>query len=311
MRGEIIVVWPETWRAIWAPMAKHPEFGDDLVPDLYRELVPEPSRPQEPAPPEDLTPEGALVRPEDIEARAAYESVFRLYERARAQYEEDISGGHLSRRALRRALKDQIRTEKNAVDALEQAFIVVSSYDDEGYRNRYFQLVDAFLQKFSLRYDLRRPFSLHPTLPGVFACLIRQLKQAAAREADLQALMLEFEEAVRDLRADLSAGRIKTCIQKQVNLLEGMGRKCPGVTETTLGRICNQVGTWPHAKVMEAMKSIYGFTSDYPGIRHGGTPGNSIRDIEMRDLVAVTVLLTGFSPYLTDRINSETVYRGG
>jgi hypothetical protein len=292
-------------------MAKHPEFGDDLFSDLYRELVYEPRPPQEPPPPQELTPNGELARAEDIEARSTYERAFSLYEYARAQYEEAVSGGQLSRRALRSALKDQIRTEADAVGALERAFAVVSSYGDDAYRNRYFQLVDAFLQKFSLRYDLRRPFTLHPTLPGVFARLIRELKQAAARDTDLQMLMLEFEDAVRDLRADRSAGRIKTCIQKQVNLLEAMGRKCPGVTETTLGRICSQVGTWPHAKIMEAMKNLYGFASDYPGIRHGGTPANSIRDIEMRDLVAVTVLLTGFSPYLTDRINSDTVYRGG
>jgi hypothetical protein len=291
-------------------MARHLEFGDDLFPDLYRELVPEPTPPQSLPAPRDLTPDGQLAHPGDIEARSAYEQAFRVYEHSRAQYEEAVSGGQLSRRALRRALRDQIRTEADAAGALERAFTVVSSYDDEAYRNRYFQLVDAFLQKFSLRYDLRRPFTLHPTLPGVFSRLIRELKQVAARDADLQMLMLEFEDAVRDLRADRSAGRIKTCIRKQINLLEAMGRKCPGVTETTLGRICNQVGTWPHAKIMEAMKNLYGFTSDYPGIRHGGTPANSIRDIEMRDLVAITVLLTGFSPYLTDRINSDSVYRG-
>lgn len=144
----------------------------------------------------------------------------------------------------------------------------------------------------------------------MFARLFRELKELASRDANLRTLMLEFEDAVRDLRTDSSAGKIKTCIQKQVNLLEAMGRCCPGVTETTLGRICGQVGTWPHAKLMEAMKNMYGFASDYPGIRHGGTPGNQLRDIEMCDLLAVSVVLAGFSPYLTDQINSDTVYWG-
>jgi hypothetical protein len=123
-------------------------------------------------------------------------------------------------------------------------------------------------------------------------------------------LMKEFENAIRDLRTDCSDGRIKTCIQKQMNLLEAIGRECAGVTGTTLGTICNQIGTWPHEKVKEAMKSLYGFASDYPGIRHGGTPASALRAIEMRDLVAMSVLLAGLTPYLSDAINADHVYRG-
>ena len=67
-----------------------------------------------------------------------------------------------------------------------------------------------------------------------------------------------------------------------MNLLEAIGRTVPGVTGTTLGAICDQVGTWPHDKLKEAMKDLYGFASDYPGIRHGGTPANALRAIDMR-----------------------------
>jgi hypothetical protein len=107
-----------------------------------------------------------------------------------------------------------------------------------------------------------------------------------------------------------SDGRIKTCIQKQVNLLEAIGRGAPGVTGTTLGAICNQVGTWPHEKLKEAMKDLYSFASDYPGIRHGGTPANALRAVDMRDMVAVSILLAGFTPYLSDALDADVVYRG-
>src|SRR5687768_8095119 len=105
MQGEIIGVWPETWREIWAKLAKNPEFGDDLFPDLYRELVPEPGPPDTPPPPAELTDNGELIRPEDIAAGDAYEKAFKTYEAERARYEEAVSGGHMSRRALRGALK--------------------------------------------------------------------------------------------------------------------------------------------------------------------------------------------------------------
>ena len=151
---------------------------------------------------------------------------------------------------------------------------------------------------------------LCPTLTGVFASLVRDLRVLTSQDTHLDVLMKDFENAVRDLRHDCSDGRIKTCIQKQMNLLEAIGRQCPGVTGSTLGAICNEVGTWPHEKVKEAMKSLYGFASDYPGIRHGGTPASALRTIEMRDMVAMSILLAGFTPYLTDQFNADAVYRG-
>ena len=78
----------------------------------------------------------------------------------------------------------------------------------------------------------------------------------------------------------------------------------------TLGAISNQVGTWPHEKLKEAMKALYGFASDYPGIRHGGTPSSALRAVDMRDMVAMSILLVGFTPYLSNLLDADVVYRG-
>jgi hypothetical protein len=275
VRGEVIGVWPETWREIWSKLGKHPQAPDDLFCELYRELV------------------GAFVDPPDVTSLTGV-----------------VDDPDQARKAFRSTKASALRGEFALVQFFERAHDALTELGGDPLSNRYFLLLDQFLEKYSLRYDLRRPLSLNPTLPGVFARLIRELKAATNRDANLRTLMLEFEDAVRDLRIEASAGKIKTCIQKQVNLLEAMGRMCPGVTEATLGRICDQIGTWPHAKLMAAMKDMYGFASDYPGIRHGGTPAHSLRDIDMRDMVAVSVVLAGFSPYLTDQINSDIVYRG-
>lgn len=58
------------------------------------------------------------------------------------------------------------------------------------------------------------------------------------------------------------------------------------------------------------MKDLCGFASDYPGIRHGGTPGNVLRAVDIRDLVAMSTLLAGFTPYLSNVLNPEPMYRG-
>src|SRR5262249_39510005 len=157
--------------------------------------------------------------------------------------------------------------------------------------------------KFSLRYDLRRPCMLCPTLPGVSASLLRDLRAVTSKDAHLDSLRKDFENALRDLRIDCSDGRILHCIQKQIVLLEALGQRYPGVTENTLGAICGQVGTWPHKMVEEAIKNLYKFTNSYPGIRHAGAPTTALRLIDMRDLVAFSILLTGFMPYLSNQLD--------
>lgn len=218
-----------------------------------------------------------------------------------------------SREAFERTRAEDIAGERALVDFLESVHDTLEQFEDSGddaLTNRYFNLLAAFIDKFSLRYDLRRPCILCPTLPGVFASLVRDLRAVAGADPHLAALLKEFEDSVRDLRLGCSDGRIKTCIQKQVNLLEAIGRTYPGVTGTTLGAICDQVGTWPHEKLKAAMKELYGFASDYPGIRHGGTPANALRAVDMRDMVAMSILLAGFTPYLSNGLNAELVYRG-
>jgi hypothetical protein len=285
-------VLPEAWRAIWGPLGKDPEYGDDLFVDLYREFV---------DPPEADKPFQELTDDERVTLEAAIK-----------RYEEIVASPANARKAFRREVLPSIKSEQAAVALLETSFKVIEEYGDDKFLNSYFVRVENFLQTYSLRYDLRRPFSLHPTLSGIFSSLINELKQLAAADAHLSGLLIEFEDAVRDLKGDASSGRIKTCIQKQFNLAEALGRTCPGVTANTLGDICdqlNQQNVWPHATIKVALKTLYGFRSNYPGLGHGGNQAGVLRDVEMKDLVAVSVLLAGFVPYIS-QMNSELVYRG-
>lgn len=205
---------------------------------------------------------------------------------------------------------EDIVSERALVEFFEKAHEALDDLVGDALTNPYFNLLSVFIQKFSLRYDLRRPCLLCPTLAGVFNSLVRDLKEATRQDAHLNGLMQDFENAVRDLRTDCSDGRIRTCMFKQINLLEALGSRYPGVKANTVGGICNEVGTWPHESVKDAMKNLYKFTNEYPGIRHGGDPTTALRVIDMRDMVAMSVLLAGFMPYLTDQLKADSVYRG-
>jgi hypothetical protein len=275
MRGEFIGVWSETWREIWDDLAAHEAAPNDLFCELYRELA------------------TALKTRPSVEALA-----------------DIIDDPVQSKEAFEKTRTEDIAGERGLIAFIESAHAILDDLGGDSLANHYFNLLAAFIDKFSLRYDLRQPCTLCPTLPGVFASLVRDLRAVTSQDAHLDSLMKEFENAIRDLRTDCSDGRIKTCIQKQMNLLEAIGQAFPGVTETELGSICNQIGTWPHKAIKASLKNLYGFASDYPGIRHGGTPASAIRTIEIRDMVAMSILLVGFTPYLIDQLNADVVYRG-
>jgi len=275
MQGEFISVWPETWTCIWEPLAAHEEAPSDLFCELYRELA------------------RAMKEEPSVEALA-----------------DIVDDPAISAKAFQRTHGEAFKGERALVTFLESAHEVFDDLGGDPLSNSYFNLLETFIQKFSLRYDLRRPCTLCPTLPGVFASLVNHLRELTSQDEHLHNLMRAYDNSIRDLRIDCSDARIKTCMQKQVNLLEAIGRSHTGATKRTLGAICEELPVWPHNDVKDAIKSLYGFTCDYPGIRHGGTPANARRDIEMKDLVAISILLAGFTPYLSEMIDANAVYEG-
>lgn len=274
MDGEFIGIWSETWREIWEPIASHENAPPDLFCELFRELS------------------GALKNRPTIEVLA-----------------DIIDDPEQSLTAFQQILETDLAGEKALITFLENTYENLNDLAGDTLANPYFGLLEAAIEKFSLRYDLRRPCTLCPTLQGIFSSLMSDLRTMTNQDTHLNNLMKDFENALRDLRIDCSDGRIRICIQRQMNLLEAIGRVYPDVTQTTLGRMCNQINTWPHEKVREAMQNLYTFSSDYPGIRHSGTPASAIRTIEMRDMVAMCLVLAGFTPYLTNQINADDIYQ--
>ena len=281
MHGELIGVWAETCREIWLPLIEPSLVEDDedlpeyIFCELYRALAP------------------ALSSPPSVEDLA------------------DIIGNPVqSREAFEATTAYDLAGESALVGFFEAMHDALEEMGGDESTNRYFNLLSGFIDKFSLRYDLRRPCVLCPTLPGLFASLVRDLRALASQDLHLDQLMKEYEDAVRDLRFGCSDGRIKTCISKQFMMLEAFGAFDPDVTKNTLGDMCEQLNLWPHATIKEALKKLYGFASDYPGIRHGSRAKGALRAIEMRDMVAMSILLTGFTPYLERRLSSDAIYGG-
>jgi hypothetical protein len=312
MRGDLKSAWPYVWGDIWVRLYETKGTPVELFSELYAALMPKPRPPAAPPEPTEFDADGNMTDPDEIAAAARFREVMEVYNKERLAYELALTAEPESVRAwLREGLQSTLRTEANAVAALEKAFVKFNDIGGDALSNRYVNLVEEFIEKYNLRYDLRRPFSLHPTISGIFTQLIWQLRGATSSDAHLNAIMRDFEDSFRDLKSGVTPARIKACISRQANLLEAIGQIAPNVTGNTLGAICDQVGTWPHEGLKESAKSLYKFSNQYPGIRHAGTPATQLREIELRDLIAVSVLLAGLTPYLTDRMSAEAIYGAG
>src|SRR3546814_10862763 len=80
--------------------------------------------------------------------------------------------------AFRTVEAEEFAGERKLVAFFEDAHGLLDDLDVEGLADRYFDLLQKFTAKYSLRYDLRSPCVLCPTLPGVFSGLMRDLKES-------------------------------------------------------------------------------------------------------------------------------------
>jgi hypothetical protein len=215
-----------------------------------------------------------------------------------------------SRDAFEHIQSDELAGERALAAFLEAAQGVLDDSRGDQLANRYFNLLAAFIDRYSLRYDLRRPCTLCPTLTGLFAGLVRELNGLGLTDENTSRRLRDFREAIQDLRLGQSEGRIANCVAKQVMLLEAIGATSAGITRTELAGICGQLNLWPHPAMKASLLSLYGLASDFPGLRHGTPSTGMLRDIDMRDMVAISILLAGFTPYLSDQLNADIVYRG-
>jgi len=276
MRGEFLGVWSETWREIWLPLVDQEDVPEDVFCELYREFA------------------SALRVKPSVENLA-----------------DIIDNPAQSREAFEKAGANDFAGERSLVTFLEAAHPALDELAGDELSNRYFNLLAAFIEKFSLRYDVRRPCTMCPTLPGLFASLVREIDGLGNSDANVAKRLRDFKEAVHDLRLGQTEGRIANCVAKQVMLLEAVASVPGGSVGTNLATLCKNVRGWPHPAVLKSLLNLYGFASDFPGLRHGTPSGGMRRDIDMRDMVAMSILLTGFTPYLENRLRPDAIFGVG
>jgi len=199
--------------------------------------------------------------------------------------------------------------EKFAIKKIEETNELLIDYDLDGFPDLLFKRTETFLSKNCPCYRIATPFHITPNITGMYVRLAQELRKICLSDSELSELLDDFEDSLGDMKFGIKASRIKTSIQKQMNLLEGIGKKhshCK--TSQSLGEICDEIKTWPDPKVRQTVKELYSFSNDFIGVRHSGSKKS--RPLQDRDLVALTCALLGFSPYLTDSMDYQKIVLG-
>lgn len=332
MRGEFLGVQRLLITEVFEPLFEFIEENEIEVEDLWLDILQSAlPRPMPPGAPtyQLYNDDGDLYLPEDLEARATYQAALERHQAKLETYMDASTDDEFARDYIRNFF-DDAPSEHAIVEILEKSFEPFDAAGGDQLSNAYFVAVQTFIEKFSLRYDVRRPsynrrMSIYPTLPGMFTKMLRELKAATDQDPDLAELMSAFEGTIIDLRDERSPARVKRCIAAQFNLLEALLSQHPDVLAfnaevasgarrgnevNTFGAMCDTAHVWPHAAVLNSAKELYRFASDYPGIRHAGRPRSRKREIDMRDLLSMSVVLTGLFPYLNSSTDPEKIYLG-
>jgi hypothetical protein len=220
---------------------------------------------------------------------------------------EDARNDPEKARQLFLALKGtDFASESDIVLFLEEAHEVIADYELTGFEDLYRRLLRAAFRKFNLRYRLDDPFVIRFMLPGTFSNMYIEIQRITSTNPHLASLLDDFEKAFDRYAKTQDPTDLKTCIGKASNYAEGLASATFG-TPNTLGFICDRLTDWPHDKVKEALKHLYHFCSDYPGIRHAGNPAGVRRALATRDLTMASMLILSFSGYLSPNFDERTV----
>ena len=197
-------------------------------------------------------------------------------------------------------------SESAIVHFLEDTHGVIADYEISGFTDYYHRLMHDVLQKFNLRYRLDEPFTLRFLLPGSFSNLYDELHRLNTGNGHLVGLLTDFEKAFDRYARTLDPTDLKTCIGNASKYVEGLAGATCGKAGS-LSDLCKEIKDWPHGAMRAALANLYGFCSDYPGIRHAGNPASANRDLNARDITLASLLLLSFSGYLSPGVDEHVV----
>lgn len=310
MSGRFIDVWDEAWQRMLVPFLRDLEAERDTVlGDVIEECFRMPRRPTEPIPAPDIARDddgnvSDIVFQEKMEA---YRTNLERHETDLSAY-IDAASGNSPAPWLKMSMSN-FSSEKECVKFISSAAIfLLEEYPDVAAPS-FLGHVRSFIARFGLGYSLTASGSIILNQLGIFANILRSNYEMAAADAYLVDRMNDLEEALNDLARTnpQSPGRMKTLLSKAMALLEAYGVRNPDLKGQTISGMVKNLDL-PHPTLSKLIETLYGFRGDFPGIAHGGNPDGMSRELEIKDMLVLTVLITALTPYFLQNFDSQKCY---
>ncbi len=267
--------WSLTWPEIWRKLSQSSNAPTDLFMALYRcanDYIVNPT----------AGPEHDTIVNDPLKARRAF---------------RDLDSGRFA-------------SEQQATSFLTEAHQTICEFEQPHLTDKYTKLVMEFIERHNLKYRLIEPFELWPLVTGTFARFYSDLVEQVRGHDDLSVLLQAFERSYAHYVRTMHQDDLKKCLANASIFAEGLAAKTLNRPGDTLGASCDRLTFWPHATLKKAVKDLYGFCSDYPGIRHAGNTGGQIRALEPREIL-ITCVLLAFSGYLTQDVKTGVLLGTG
>jgi len=282
MRGSIRQAWGSAWSDIWTPLAEHV----DAPRELFMELYPELAKAFRATAPEALDADGPDSPSPSTDETSDFFDVANDPELAARRFSEVGPEAFASDRALVRFFRE--------------AYLIIEDFGSAALNDEYVRLLAAFFSRYNLRLRVVVPFEIVPEVAAMFQVLVEEVGKQAHTNPHLNTLGNHLESAFAALSRDGATPDVHQCILQACNYVEGIAGAAPGMQPGPLGTLIKRLDVWPHATIREALSSLYGFCSDYPGIRHAGNPAGQLRELSVKDALVIPMLLVAFSGYLVD-----------
>lgn len=277
MIGNIRERWEFTWADIWEPLGSLPQAPLDLYIQLYRTSI------------------------DYLRRKPRYQDLEIIVNNPETAFD-----------AFRELQGKQFRDEMAVVQFLERAHGLFMEIGSRILVRRYGEYVSKFLQKYNLRYETAEPFALRVRLPALYGDIYEQLRQVNATSPHLAQLMNDFEISFSDFVRTRAQRDLTAAIHRASNYAEGIAAVSLNTQGGDLNSLCDRLTNapyrvWPHTAVRQIIKDLYRFCSDYPAIRHAGTPNSRLRDLNVKDTIIVSALFFAASGYLHQQVSLNDV----
>ena len=273
MIGNIRERWEFTWADIWEPLGSLQQAPLDLYIQLYRTCV-----------------DFFRRRPNNQELA------------------EIVNNPEVALSAFQSIQGRQFRDEMAVVQFLERAYGLITDFGSKILVKRYVEYISKFLKKYNLRYETAEPFILRVRLPALYGDIYEQLRQVNSTDQYLSQLMTDFEISFSDFVRTRAHRDLTAAIHRASNYAEGIAAVALNKQGSDLNSLCDRLTNapykvWPHNAVKQVVKDLYRFCSDYPAIRHAGTPNSRLRNLEIKDTIIVSALFFAVSGYLHQQVD--------